>query len=279
MNLRKWLLLLMLIGTSQAQREKRFRHKYLKGNIHRDAKEGRGDLEEQRDWSSPKGRKQRDLKGKSGDDDVLYFDDDVIERGSAAVTLKVSNLSYNQPLSAMFVMVHNTNAVPLFSLGSAPSVALQILAENGDPGPLAEAYGSAEGVFFSGIYTEGAPWMGGNDIFITLPYESFFPYVTIASKALNTNDGFVALNAVRIIPNLALTGPMYDAGSEINNEQCSSIPGPACPKNSENIRSGNGEGFVMVHRGFHGLTKELPATEYDWRNPLIRIEMINPLVG
>jgi len=269
----------MLIGTSQAEREKRFLNRDLKGSVHGDAKKGRGDREDQVDGSNPKEDNRRDLKGKSGDEDGLYYDDDGIGRDGAAVTLKITNLSYKQPLSAMFVMVHNTDATPLFALGSTPSVALQILAENGDPGPLAEAYGSTEGVFFSGIYAEGAPWTGGNDIFITLPYESFFPYVTIASKALNTNDGFVALNAVRIIPNLVLTGPMYDAGSEINNEECSSIPGPACPNDSGNVRSGNGEGFVVVHRGLHGLTKELPASEYDWRNPLIRIEMINPFVG
>jgi hypothetical protein len=172
-------------------------------------------------------------------------------------------------------MVHNEDAIPLYALGESPSVALSILAENGDPTPLAEAYANQEGIFFSGIYNEGAPWNGGGQIFITLPYRDAFPYLTMASMAMNTNDAFVGLNGVRIFPDLVLTGPAMDAGSEINNENCTSIPGPACSAIPGNVRSGNGEGFVHVHRGFYGIG-DLPQYIYDWRNPMIRIEMLSP---
>lgn len=210
--------------------------------------------------------------GSSGDD----YTDDATGRPLQSITLEITNLSYKQPLSAMFVVVHNGDATPIYTLGEPPSVALSILAENGDPTPLAKAYAGQKGVFFSGIYNEGAPWMGGGKIYITLPYRAAYPYLTIASKALNTNDGFVALNGVRIFPGLVVNGPMYDSGSEINNENCTSIPGPACDSVTGNVRSERGEGFVYVHRGFFGIGGELAQYIYDWKNPVVRVEMMSP---
>lgn len=52
------------------------------------------------------------------------------------VTLKVTNLSYQQPFSPFFVMVHNSDAGPLYVPGQEASSALAILAEDGDPSKL-----------------------------------------------------------------------------------------------------------------------------------------------
>jgi len=245
----------------------------------RDIKEGSKEAHEDVRRELKTGGKGRSVKRSgSGYEDDYYFDDDAqLNPDADTITVKVTNLSFQQPIGPLFVVVHNADAIPLFTLGIEASVNLQILAETGDPTPLAEVYADAEGVFFSGIYTEGSPWGGGGDIFITVPYRrDQFPFLTIAGMALNTNDGFIALNGVRIIPDLIITGPMYDAGSELNDEDCRSVPGPACPSDSGNVRSGNGEGFVHIHRGFFGLNPDLPASEYDWNNPVIRVELIDP---
>ncbi|CAB9500583.1 Spondin_N [Seminavis robusta] len=258
--IRSFILALLILAISaddkeKGRKERRFRKRDLKG-----ASSGSFD------------------RGRSGLLDDEFFDDDLgglgIARDTLTITLKITNLTYKQPFGPLFVMVHNADAIPIFTLGDEPRQTLQILAENGDPEPMAEAYADGEGVFFSGIYTEGSPWGGGMDIFVTLPYRPLFPYLTIAGMALNTNDGFVALNGVRIIPNLVITGPMYDAGSEVNNEQCAAIPGSACD-DDDNVRAGNGEGFVHVHRGIFGIA-DLKANEYDWKNPVMRVEMMNP---
>jgi hypothetical protein len=62
--------------------------------------------------------------------------------------------------------------------------------------------------------------------------------------------------------------PALDAGSEENNEDCASIPGPDCEGKGDNDNPGGGEGVVHVHRGFHGVGDLLPAQAYDWRNPM-----------
>ena len=47
------------------------------------------------------------------------------------MTLKITNLSYMQPFSGIFVAIHNEHAPPLFELGSPASEELARLAEDG----------------------------------------------------------------------------------------------------------------------------------------------------
>lgn len=47
------------------------------------------------------------------------------------IHLKVTNLSFQQPFSGVFVMTHNAMAPPLFTPGETSSEALALLAENG----------------------------------------------------------------------------------------------------------------------------------------------------
>lgn len=100
----------------------------------------------------------------------------------------------------------------------------------------------------------------------------------MASMMVNTNDAFVGLRAVELHPGMSFTVPAYDSGTEENNEDCFSVPGPACGaiRNGEpSVQSGNGEGFVHVHRGIHGTFQgeptDLDPSEYDWRNPSLLI--------
>lgn len=50
------------------------------------------------------------------------------------VTLTVTNLSFEQPFSGFFVMVHNDDAAPLYIAGTAATPQLASLAEDGTPG-------------------------------------------------------------------------------------------------------------------------------------------------
>jgi hypothetical protein len=46
--------------------------------------------------------------------------------------------------------------------------------------------------------------------------------------AINTNDYFLSINGKRLQRGMVLDLPGLDAGFEDNNENCNSIPGPAC---------------------------------------------------
>ena len=145
----------------------------------------------------------------------------------------------------------------------------------GDPGPLVDLYSPMWTVGEAFAFTQGAPFFGGDSFVIEIPYDSKYPYVSLATMAINTNDCFVAINGRKLMPGDVFTGPGYDSGSEENNELCSSIPGPACAAiDPNNVRSGNGEGFVHVHRGFFGVGGDLSAAGYDWRNPMVLYEVL-----
>lgn len=212
-------------------------------------------------------------------------------------------------------MVHNDDAAKLYVPGEMASMPLAILAEDGDPGksflnvlyasltsrlselrlsrfdpqlpysmlsvsffpsgPLVDFYMGAEGVKSVMSFMDGAPFKGGDTLEIVVEVSKDFPLVTIASMAINTNDCFVAMNGVQIFKGMVGVFDGLDSGSEENNELCSSIPGPGCAMESGNVQSGNGEGFVHVHRGMQDVNpEELPSFEYDWRNPMMRVEVM-----
>ena len=234
---------------------------------------GRRTLKKKRQTNSSKSGSSKG-KGKGaggGGENSTGGDDD--ETNEFEVTLKITNLTYLQPFSSFIVVSHNRDADPLFVLGQQASEELALLAENGDPGPLFSKYESGFGVNFAQIHDLGAPFFGGEVTYIKAPYHRSYPYITIASMAINTNDCFVALNGVYLSPGQTIEVPGYDAGTEVNNELCSSIPGPACPSGSGNVRSGNGEGYVHIHRGFKGVGDRLSEAGYDWRNPMMLVEV------
>jgi len=197
--------------------------------------------------------------------------------------LRVNNLSYQQPFSDAFLMVHAKDAERLYEQGKPASHELATLAEDGDPSALAHYFHGKYGVL-SATQVKGPIAPGGYadvEVWVNDAYDR----VTLATMAINTNDCFAAVNGKALKPGDVLNLPGLDAGSEENNELCSSIPGPACASGSGNVRSRNGEGYVHVHRGFHGVNegkhlsahdngangKPLSAAGYDWRNPLMRV--------
>jgi hypothetical protein len=127
-----------------------------------------------------------------------------------------------------------------------------------------------------------APCVGGESLQSEVEVSNTYPLVTIATMAINTNDCFLSINGKRLQRGGMVLDlvPGLDAGSEDNNENCNSIPGPACINtDATNERSGGGEGFVHVHHGFFGVGTPVEpvlrrANRYDWRNHMMRIVVI-----
>lgn len=188
------------------------------------------------------------------------------------LSVKVTNISFQQPMSPFFVVVHDDTVPPVFTLGEASSSELQSLAEGGDTSSLVASYTGMSGVSEAFGTTTGA-LPPGDSMSFEVTVNGNFPFVSFVSMAVNTNDCFVGISSMPLEAGQTIWSPGYDAGSEENNELCSSIPGPACPDGSGNVASGNGEGFVHIHRGFFGIGGDLAESSYDWRNPMLRIEV------
>ena len=191
--------------------------------------------------------------------------------------ITVTNMAFQQPMSRFFASVHSDSALPIYELGKPASQALALLAETGDPQPLVNFYSNPAagsfGVGDAGIVTDG-PLVPAEPRSFVITTSYTHPYVSFASMAVNTNDCFVGAAGILLRDGLQFTVPGLDAGSEENNELCNSIPGPACANiDTFNVRSGNGEGFVHVHRGFFGAGPDLSQSGYDWRNPMLQINI------
>ena len=194
--------------------------------------------------------------------------------------VKITNLSYSQPFGGSFlVVVHKKSAPALFELGKEASDGLRDLAENGSTKSLVEAICDHEGPYddkVGYVASVGSPIGGGESLYFNVPNMDNYDYLTVASMAVNTNDCFVGFNRLYIDKGDTHYGPGYDAGTEANNEECDSLPGPACKSDSGNDEVEDGaEGFVHIHRGVHGIG-DLDANVYDWRNPMIRLEFTDP---
>ena len=169
--------------------------------------------------------------------------------GERKFILNVQNLSYRQPFSRFFVLVHNSQATPLYTFGEPSSKGLARMAEYGQPGGLENYYKNirSTGVKLATRYN-GVTY-GGKTSQIEVIVSNEYPLVSIAAMCENTNDCFVALNGVRVVNGAVFESPGLDAGSEVNNESCDSVPGPVCAGRGRRLdRSGNGEGYVHVHR-------------------------------
>ena len=87
-----------------------------------------------------------------------------------------------------------------------------------------------------------------------------------------TNDTFIALNGVNVpwgYRRITKYVTAYDAGSELNDELCASLPGPGCG-GDPGPDSDNGEGYIYVSNGIRGVG-DLDADLRDFNNPVARI--------
>ena len=190
--------------------------------------------------------------------------------GERKFILNVLNLSYRQPFSRFFVLVHNSQATPLYTFGEPSSKGLARMAEYGQPGGLENYYKNIRSTGVKRATRYNGITYGGKTSQIEVTVSNEYPLVSIAAMCENTNDCFVALNGVRVVNGAVFESPGLDAGSEVNNESCDSVPGPVCAGRGNRLdRSGNGEGFVHTHRGILGIGDV--ERDSSWLNPMMKV--------
>ena len=186
------------------------------------------------------------------------------------IQVTITNLTRAQPLSPPVVASHNAKGPQLFVAGQPASRELALVAEDAINGPLIRLLRGDPNV--ADVQQGAAPIPPGGRATIVVDARDLLPFVSLASMLVNTNDAFIAIQHVIAPPigTATLFVPAWDAGSEVNDEDCANIPGPAC---GDTDRSGTPErGFVHIHNGVHGVGDLDPAV-YDWRNPVARVDI------
>lgn len=139
----------------------------------------------------------------------------------------VVNSTHNQPLSPIATLLHDASYTP-WSIGQAASAGLEQLAESGSPADFI-----AEATSALGSQAGDAPVGPGSSVSLEVSAEMQDDlYLTVASMLVNTNDAFVGASStmvgqLEIGEYVKVSAPIYDAGTESNNELAGTIPGPA----------------------------------------------------
>ena len=186
--------------------------------------------------------------------------------------ISVTNITSGQTFTPILVLTHKKD-VKLFTPGSPATQELAMLAEGGDTGPLTMRMSMNPDV--GDILTSTGLLGSGETATLSVVRSGDFKYISLAAMILPSNDGFIALNGVKVPKGnktVMYVSPAYDAGTESNDESCDHVPGPfGCDGSGEGYNDDDdAEGFVHVHSGIHGIG-ELDAAVYDWKNPIARI--------
>ncbi len=201
----------------------------------------------------------------------LSFADEERHKKKIKFRVTITNLTRGQVFSPPIAIGHD-GKFRLFTLGKEASVELAALAEGGATDPLVELIdGRYPSVVFDGPILPGATVSATVEI-------GRFRLITVAGMLVSTNDAFFAARDVWLLGKRKTTVmvPAYDAGSEINSEDCQDIPGPPCDNGSNVHPADDPTDYVHIHAGIHGFNPEgdvssLNPAVSDWSNPVAKI--------
>ncbi len=170
------------------------------------------------------------------------------------------------------IMVATTrNGDRILSLGEMASDAVEAMAETGNLAPLQDSLDALD-ISNSSFLPFLAP---GESVTQLVQTSGRYRGITIAAMLIPSNDTFFAVNGV---PGprgknrtMTFTVPAYDAGTELNDELCVSLPGPGCNGDPGPVSS-NGEGYVYVSNGIRGVG-DLDADLLDFNNPVAQVSI------
>lgn len=203
---------------------------------------------------------------------VAAFSQTLSERRAGAKAVQnvtITNILPFEILSPPLVVAHSSD-FSAFTLGQPASEGLEILAEGGNPAPMAEMLAEYEAV--TATAASDGPLLPGESVTIQVNAKAG-DHISVFAMLIHTNDGFMtATLPARVIPNFKAGsagsnkayGHVFDAGTEPNTESCMDIPG-----------CGGGEGpdgdvgFVHTHLGIQGVGEI--SGNYDWRGPVATI--------
>lgn len=201
---------------------------------------------------------------------ILASCDTMASESEGMYSVTITNISHGEFFTPIMVASHK-KGVKLFELGGAASPALEALAEGGDTAPLTgELLNSGDALDVAQAAGALPP---GHSVTLTVKMNKKNSYISVASMLVPSNDAFFAVNGIKAgkaKKGITVYSPAYDAGTEINDELCTSIPGPGFICAGEGLNLEAGEGFVHVSPGIQGVG-DLDKTKFDWRNPAAKI--------
>ena len=193
---------------------------------------------------------------------------------AAMYQVKITNLTPGQSFTPFLLATHSMD-VNMFLPGTMASDNLRMIAEMGKTEPMMMMLEGMKGMGVMDVVAQGH-MLNTPGVTTEFMISGMYGYrLSLVSMLIPTNDTFVGTNMM-----LPMEGGMmgyayaYDAGTEMNDELCSSIPNPAgymeCDAMGAGAAVGMGEGAIVISNGINGHGDFMPMYR-DWKNPVARI--------
>jgi hypothetical protein len=190
------------------------------------------------------------LNACASDDDNNNDNDNGEPNSEVRYRVSLTNLTNNQPLSPVAVVLHSDGYKGWVS-GAPADDGLERLAEGGDnSGLVAEANAASQ--VMATASGNAAIGMGASDSVELTTQSDDGLQLTVAAMLINTNDAFTgttayALGDMAVGDSLRLYTHVYDAGTEANTETATSLPEFAGGEGYNAAR--DDVDFVSIHHG------------------------------
>jgi hypothetical protein len=188
-----------------------------------------------------------------------------VNPGSAGRTAnfhaRIENLTNAQVYSPPILVVHRAD-VQLFELGAMASDGVRTIAEMGDYSVLSEAVMGMDGIYAVEELADGVNPGTSAEIDFTAPVQGY--RVTILMMLVWSNDAFTGINSESLpgeLETLQLHTQAYDAGTEMNNELATHVPGLGGTERDPS------DGVIELHPGIMGVG-DLDPSVWGWNGPV-----------
>lgn len=196
----------------------------------------------------------------------------------AMYEIEVTNTTNGQPLTPVAAIVHNAGYQP-WTLGSAASAGLEMLAEGGDVTQFIADAEADVNVEETASSTSGPFGPGATETVMVEVEPDSSLQISVAAMLANTNDAFTGLANVPVGhlmmgDSLSMMARVYDAGTESNSETAATMPGPAAGGEGFNAARDDTD-FVSIHAGVvtadDGLATSALNETHRWLGPAAKI--------
>jgi hypothetical protein len=172
----------------------------------------------------------------------------------------------SQPFSPPVLATHQ-NRMHIFEVGAYATDELAGVAEDALNGPLVDRLDGSDRVLE--VVTGGGVILPGESARFEVRTEGRYRRLSAVFMLVNTNDGFGGLDGVVLPPHgeKSFYVHAYDAGSELNTELVSDIPGPCCGHPGAGTDTGEP---IHKHEGITGVG-DLDAATWGWDGAVARI--------